>query len=436
MSNVLHPLDQTIFDIERATGTANLLQCAWIYPRSVDMHGLRQFHARLQRGALVSRRIERSSLPFGRYRWIAPSRASDIEVVAVARPRSEFADWLNEQPGIPLDSEHGPGWHLAVLPFTDGGAGVSLVISHCLTDGIGLCEALVSAAGGGDDSPPWPPARSRPRLHALREDFGQTVRDTRDIGRAGAAAVRLGRQKRSPAEPLPTAPAGPDEVVAIPRATIFVDADDWDARAQALGGTSNTLLAAFAARLASGLGRVTSDGSVTLDIPVNERFPGDTRAGAIRDAHVTVDPAPATNELREMRATIKQALIDHEKVVDDEMTLMPLVPLLPQWVVKRMVNVVHGSATRVISSNLGALAARANQPDGRDADYFAMMWKYPHATKALLHRGGGLLALLSGRLNGRVFVSVFAYQPDHSNDELPQRLLDTLGEFSLTGATL
>ena len=207
-------------------------------------------------------------------------------------------------------------------------------------------------------------------------------------------------------------------------------------RAQALGGTSNTLLAGFAARLASGLGRVIADGSVTLEMPVNERFPGDTRAGAIRDARMTVDPTPATNDLRTMRATIKQALILHEDVVDDEMALMPLVPLLPQWVVKRMVNVVHGSTTMVISSNLGSLAAEANRPDGTEADHFAMMWKYPHATKELLHRAGGLLALLSGRLHGRVFVSVFAYQPGHTNDELPQRLLDTLGEFSLTGTPL
>jgi hypothetical protein len=115
---------------------------------------------------------------------------------------------------------------------------------------------------------------------------------------------------------------------------------------------------------------------------------------------------------------------------------MPLVPLLPQRVVKRMVNVVRGNPTRVVCSNLGTVADEANQPDGTDADYFAMMWKYPNATKALLNRAGGLLALLSGRLDGRVFVSVFAYQPGHSNDRLPHRLLDTLGEFSLTGTTL
>jgi hypothetical protein len=32
-----------------------------------------------------------------------------------------------------------------VLPFTDGGTGVSLVVSHALTDGVGLCEVLADA---------------------------------------------------------------------------------------------------------------------------------------------------------------------------------------------------------------------------------------------------------------------------------------------------
>ncbi|MEV3903896.1 hypothetical protein AB0K11_16355 [Mycobacterium sp. NPDC050551] len=437
MTNVLEPLDQAVFDIERATGTANLLQCAWILPGPVNRPGLELFHERLRRGVLVSRRIERSALPFGRHRWVASSRASDIEFVSSARPRGEFSDWLNEQPSITLDPEHGPGWHLAALPFTDGGSGVSLVISHCLTDGIGLCESLVSAVGDRDVGRTWPEAASRKRSRALREDLRQVVRDAPAIRRAGAAVFRMGRQRREAAgSTTPPERTGGDEMVVIPRATILVDAGDWDSRAEALGGTSNTLLAAFAARLASGLGRVTPDGFVTLDMPVNERTLEDTRAGAVRDAHVTVDPRSATSDLREMRAAIKHALIQHKDSVDDEMALMPLVPLLPQRVVRRMVNVVHGSATRVLSSNLGAIDGSANRPDGTEADYFAMMWKYPHVTRKLLHLGGGILALLSGRLHGSVFVSVFAYQPGHSNDQLPQRLLDTLREFSLTGAVM
>ncbi len=150
MSNVLDLVDQAVFLGERATGATNLVQCVWVYNRAIDIDGLRQFHYHLQRGRL-SRRIERSPLPFGRHRWVSPSDQSDLEIVATPRPREEFDAWLSEQANTRLDSEHGPGWHLAVLPFTDGGAGVSFVISHCLTDGVGLCEALADAASGRHD---------------------------------------------------------------------------------------------------------------------------------------------------------------------------------------------------------------------------------------------------------------------------------------------
>ena len=73
-------------------------------------------------------------------------------------------------------------------------------------------------------------------------------------------------------------------------------------RRTSLGGTSNTLLAGLAARLAQRVGRVTADGSVTLAMPVNERTAGDTRANAITNVDITVDPAPATTDLREIRA--------------------------------------------------------------------------------------------------------------------------------------
>src|SRR5215475_12769522 len=172
MSNLVDLIDQSAFRGERATGTTTLLQCVWVYNRAIDIDGLRRFHQHLQRGRL-SRRIERSPLPFGRHRWVSPSGQPDLDIVETPCARAEFDAWLGEQANTPLDAEHGPGWHLAVLPFTDGGAGVSLVISHCLTDGIGLCEALTDAACGYDNAINWPAAASRRRWHALREDARQ-----------------------------------------------------------------------------------------------------------------------------------------------------------------------------------------------------------------------------------------------------------------------
>ena len=94
------------------------------------------------------------------------------------------------------------------------------------------------------------------------------------------------------------------------------------------------------------MGRVAADGSVTLAMPVNERAAGDTRANAITNVDVMVDPAPATTDLREIRAAIKQALIRHREVPDERLALLPLVPLLPKRLVRRMVSVAAGSATQ------------------------------------------------------------------------------------------
>ena len=443
MSNVLDLVDQTIYRVERAAGVTNLIQCVWVYNRAIDIDGVRRFHHHLQHGRL-SRRIERSPLPFGRHRWVSPSDQPGLEIVATPRPREEFDAWLSEQATTPLDAEHGPGWHLAMLPFTDGGTGVSLVASHCLTDGVGLSEAVAAAACGDDNAIDWPAPESRRRWQALREDARQTARDIPAIGRAVGDAARFVRRSRDRAEsaaPLPSKPpppaAGADEPITLPTATVFVDADEWDARAHSLAGTSNTLLAAFAARLAQGLGRVAADGSVTLTMPINERTAGDTRANAITNVDITVDPAPATTDLREIRAATKQALIRSKEEPDERWTLLPLVLLVPERLGKRWVGAATNSAASVGASNVGVVDPAVNRPDGTEADYFVMKSLSSGMTTAMMHQLGGLLSLLSGRAHGRVFVSVVAYQPDrpNSDEELKQRVSRVLSEFSLTATT-
>ncbi len=436
MTNTLDLFDQTFTSLERATGVLGLLQCVWVYDREIDIDGLRRFHHHLRQGRL-SRRVQSSSLPFGRHRWVSSSGRSDLEIVAAPRPREEFDSWLREQAATPLDVEHGPEWHLAVLPFTDGGAGVSLVISHALTDGIGLCDALADAASGRRDPIDWP-AGSRRRWQALRADARQAARDIPGIARALVAGARLARGSGDAAaatRPSGLAPSnGSDESITLPTETIFVDADQWDARAKALGGTSNSLLAGLAARLAQRVGRVTADGSVTLAIPVNERTAGDTRANAVADVDITVDPAPATSDLRAIRAATKQALTHRHDLPDKRRELLPLVPLLPRSLVRRMVGVAAGSATSVVASNVGEVDPAAYRPDGTRADHFAIKAPHPNTTEAIMDRFGGMLSLASGRTNGQVFVSVVAYEPGrpNSNEDLRRDLSGALGDFSLT----
>jgi hypothetical protein len=432
MSNVLDLVDQTAFLGERATKTTNLLQAVWVYNDGIDTDGVREFHRHLQRGRL-SRRIERSPLPFGRHRWVSPTDQPDLEVVE-ARPREQFDAWVEEQSNTPLDPEHGPGWHLAVLPFTGGGAGISFVTSHCLIDGVGLCEVLADAASGRRDPTSWPAAGSRRWWQALREDVRQTMRDLPAMGRAVIATARFARHNGGGTSPAPAKFVGPDERVSPPMATFFVDADQWDARADALGGTSNALLAGVAARLAQRAGRVGADGWATLALPVNERAPGDTRANAITAVDITIDPAAAPTDLRPIRTALKRALIRRNDTADERFAMLPLSPLLPRWLVRRMAGVALGGATTSGSSNLGELDPAANRPDGTDADSFTMRTLYPGVTSATMHHTGGLLGLLSGRVCGRVFVSVFAYQPcrPNSEEQLRQDISNALRDFSLT----
>lgn len=438
MSNVLDLADQTLFLGEQATGTTSLVQCIWVYGRAVEIEGLRKFHHHLGCGRLC-RRIERSPLPFGRHRWVAPTNQSELEIVATPRPRDEIDDWLNEQANKRRpDAEHGPGWHLAVLPLTDCGAAVSLVVTHCLIDGVGLCEAMADAAAGCDHPIGWPAAASRRRWPALREDVRQTARDAPDVGRAFVAAVRLARRGRGDTAPA-AAPKkrpfiGPDEPVTLPTETVFINADEWDARARALGGTGSALLAGLAAHLAQQVGRVTADGMVYVGMPVNERAAGDTRANAVTNVDITVDPVSATTDLREIRASIKQALVHHEDVPDERWALLPLVPLIPKRVMRALIGVATGGATAVVSSNLGSIDPAANRPDGSDADHFAMRTVYPGVSTATMHRTNGVLALLSGRAHGQVFISFLTYQPGrpNSDDDLRHAIASVLSDFSLT----
>jgi hypothetical protein len=447
MDNVLDLVDQTFFRLGEAAGVG---QNVWVYNRAIDMDGLRHFHRHLQQGRLA-RRIERSSLRFGRHRWVTPSDRDELEI-ATPRPREDFDAWLREQANIPLDAEHGPGWHLAVLPFTDGGAGVSFVVTHCLTDGIGGCLALVEAACGYDHPNDLPAAGSRRRGQALREDARQTARDIPAIRRALSAAVAAARSARrdrrsgGSAVPAPTqrrakppAPiAGADEIITLPTAAFFLDADEWESRAQSLGGTSNTLLAGVATRLAQRVGRVDADGSVALALPVSERTADDTRANAVTMVDITVDPAAAATDLREIRAATKQALIRHREVPDERRTLLPLVPLLPERLIKRMVGVATGGATNVVvASNIGAAPPAANRPDGTDADYVALLSRYPGLTRAMVDQLGGLMVVHSATVHRQVFISVLAYQPGRliSNDDLRQHVSSALSEFSLTATT-
>ena len=142
--NRLTFMDHALYAGHRAAGQNEVMQVVWVYEHAIDFDGLRRFHRNFGNG-LLGRRIERSPLPFARHRWVSDRGPSDIDIDECARPRAELSDWADERSQLPIDPEWGPGWHLGVLPLTDGSTAVSLVLSHFLIDGLGLIVALADA---------------------------------------------------------------------------------------------------------------------------------------------------------------------------------------------------------------------------------------------------------------------------------------------------
>ena len=182
------------------------------------------------------------------------------------------------------------------------------------------------------------------------------------------------------------------------------------------------------------MGRVNADGLVTVSIPVNERTADDLRSNAVANVDVTVDPAPAATDLREIRAAIKRGLSRRHEVPDERLALLPLVPLLPKRLIRHWLNVIAGASAAVGVSNIGTVPSIANRADGTDADYQTVRTPWPGVTTATVYRAGGIMALLSLRVHQQIIISVLAYQPGRltSNDELRLVLSQTLDDFLLT----
>ena len=434
-------VDQGLFAGHHAAGVNLVIQTVWLYDHAVDLDRVRRFNDNLNHGFL-GRLIERSPLGFARYRWVLGRGPSDIDVADCARPRAELSDWADERSQLPADPEWGPGWHLAVLPLTDGSTAVSLVASHYLLDGIGLAVALVDALSGNTRDLGYLPPRSRTRLRAVIEDARQTARDAPGVARALAAApkqVRLGRPDGAPPpapRPVAVRAGDGDEPVVVPGITISIDVDVFDARAESLGATSNTLVAGLAAKLGERMGHRHDDGSVTVQLVMSDRNEGDTRAVAVSLARVQVDPIRITTDLRDARASIKQALKTWRETPHVSSHLESLTPFMPKRTWKWAVDRSFADPDRpVVCSNLGDVGTVVNRLDGTDAEFSYARGTRQHVTRRWLERIGGQMQLLSFRIPGRVVIHVLAYQPGAENTKPALRELAAraLAEFDLTG---
>jgi polyketide synthase 5 len=442
--NRLAVTDYAMFAGHRATGQKVVIQVVWVYEHAIDFDGLRRFHHNLGYG-LLGRRIERSPLPFARHRWVLERGPSDIDIAECARPRGELSDWIDERSQLPIDPEWGPGWHLGVLPLTDGSTAVSLVVSHYLIDGLGLDASIADAVLGNTRDLGYPPPRSRTRLHAVVQDARQTAQDAPEVARALVAAAKLARKQArrrhdtapSPApRPVTLRGGDGDDAVVVPAITIHIDLDEWDARAKALSGTRSTLVAGLAAKLGERMGRRRAgDGAVTLHLPMSDRTEGDTRAMTVSYTIVSVDPTRVTTDLRDVGAAINQAPRTLRET-PDESPILWLASFTPKRAWKRMADTLAADPDLpVFCSYLGDTHSAICRLDGTDAERAYARAPGQCVTRRWLERIGGQMNLLSGRIGGKIFITVAAYQPGAKNTKPALRELaaHTLAEFDLTG---
>lgn len=432
-------IDQGSFLGLRALGRGPLLQLTWIYEHPVDLDGLRRFQRNLGHG-LLGRRIERSPLPFGRHHWVRWRGPADIDVSDTVRPRDEVVTWADEQMRFPIDPEHGPSWRLAVQPLIGGGAAVTLVTSHTICDGLAFTVATAEAARGITRDLGYPEPRSRTRGQALREDALQTLRDVPEIAKAVVAALRLARDNRdelassSGRSPRSDLLDGPP--VVAPLVVLSIDEQTWSQRAEALGGTSNSLFAGFAARLGQIIGRVDADGMIKLAFPVSERTEHDTRGNALSGMTLTIDPAGVTTNLRQVRAELKKNLAALSETRLELLGPLALAPLIPVRLARRLEGMALGSGAPIGCSNLRTIDPAANRPDGTDAEFMFGRQADSRISAEILDRLGGMLFLALLHVNGKVSITVTAWKPGgpNSKDQLADWVRVTLDEFGLAAA--
>ncbi|ORB49849.1 hypothetical protein BST43_22860 [Mycobacteroides saopaulense] len=427
-------VDQASFLGLRATELSTLGQMVWIYERDIDTDRLRRFHANLGQG-LFGRRIERSRLPFGRHRWVLDPTCHPIDVELAPLPRTELQDWVHRHAQLPVDPEHGPSWRLGVTRFTDGATAVSLVVSHSIADGLGMCRAIADAANDATLPLGYETPRSGTRFRRIREDLRRARRDLPDTARAFRKATKMLSSRRQDIKHAgrPATEAYTDQ---IPAVTVYLDENHWDTHAHGRGGTSNSLVGAFAAQLAAKVGRLGPDGRVTLSMPVNERTEGDHRANAMTSVMFPVEPADLTTDLSGIRSATKKVLSGLRDAPDEKWALLPLTPFIPKAAARRLADVaLEYNDYPVGCSNVGPLDPDVNRPDGTHADYVFCKLAEQRVRPDKVLSTYGQLFLASGRVNQQIFLAVIGYQPGviESRADLTNLLSETLDDFGLHG---
>jgi hypothetical protein len=176
---------------------------------------------------------------------------------------------------------------------------------------------------------------------------------------------------------------------------------------------------------------------------MSDRTENDTRGNALVFPVVSVDPTHLSADLRELRAKIykqmkrmKSGRSGLAESLNSEQTLAPLAltSFTPRWVARRAAGMALGAAGLPIGcSDHGDIHPSVNRPDGTDADYAYGRLIEPGISKQALERLGGQLLVSSGRINGKVWITINAFLAGRTNTvrALREDVVRTFAEFDL-----
>lgn len=436
-NDVLGYLDQAFFASLRALGRQPIDYYLWLYRHPLDEASVNRFNQRLAQGFL-GRLLQRSPLPWGRHRWVANPVPAPVTWYPDSLPVESLPAWRNSLVELPLDPEHGPGWRLAVQPLVDGGAALALLVSHTIADGKATNQAITDAVAGRPFEPGFPPPSKRWSPANVVRDSMESLRALPDVWRALKALVR--QPKADPRLAAPAAEPRPwsegttgESVEMLPLAQVIMDQQACEARAAKLGVKSNTLVTAVAVQLAFRLGRLGVGRLVELVLPVSDRQPGDWRGNALRTVTIPADPDNCRLDPSTLLESIRAALQSQNRRSDDPSLILPLIPYVPHWLIRRFERKILPTRVPTTCSLIGELHPDMNRPCG-EASLLHISIMEPH-TVSLLERLGGGLFLVGYRLRGRLIITVIGHKPGRVTNcaELRAHVKAALSDLGLDG---
>jgi hypothetical protein len=361
---------------------------------------------------------------------------------------------------LPLDPARGPAWNLSVQPITDGSTAVSLVVSHCIADGMATIMAVCEAVRGERR----PLAELQPRGHATALTLTREVRQLlvdgpatlRALTRLAVTGIGMLDLRRTPGgwrRPVRRArhasPHGSTEpasrvdhlgIVALPSVSIGIPSSIWRARVKRAEVSDSTLLTAMAAALGARLGRVR-DGAVAILFPVSLRS-GSTDSGGNRVSIATlpVNIDALSGPLKDIQRALLTKMRATRRRPGGVEALLPLIPFVPRALVAAGSNLALGFAANVpvTCSNVGTLPPDILRLDGTEAEEFSFRGVDRQLSARSLDRRGGVATLLAGIVSDSMLLNFVAWQPGVVSDSAQLQTIaeQILADYELRGEVL